>query len=109
MGAERLIGVERRDRRSGGLHQTSRILSLGRNAVVERSLAEPPADPGGSWGVQYGVRLVGDGEEGKRWGKMKTSLLALLTSLAAHNPVNCDQLGLFYAVSVKLLKVGGLG
>lgn len=69
LGAERLIGVERRDRRSGGLHQTSRILSLGRNAVVERSLAEPPADPGGSWGVQHGVRLVGDGEEGKRWGK----------------------------------------
>lgn len=61
--------MERHDRRSGGLHQTSRILSLGRNAVVERSLAEPPADPGGSWGVQYGVRLVGDGEEGKRWGK----------------------------------------
>lgn len=42
LGAERLIGVRRRGRRSAGLHQTSRILSLGRNAVVERSLAEAP-------------------------------------------------------------------
>lgn len=47
------------------------------------------------------------GKKGNGGGKMKTSLLALLTSLAAHNPVNCDQLWLFYGVSVKLLKSRG--
>lgn len=54
-GAERLIGVRRRrGRRSRRLHQTSRILSLGRNVVVERSLAEPPCRSTGAEGGTAG-------------------------------------------------------
>lgn len=103
LAAERLIGVRRRGRRSGGLHQTSRILSLGRNAVVERSLAEPPCSSWGVVGSAVGVRLVGDGAgretTRERW---KTSLLALLTSSSAHNPVKWHQLRLFRTLSGKL-------